>query len=401
MTKLKERIEQAAKKFETSTNNLHSFSFTLEGNPPVTYTKNLAQLRTATRTILGGSIKEETISNISDEILDLSSIMLEHLVLCSTPNGFKQAFDFKSNSLSFSQVELIKSKGGFLFPQHDKLKLCILYNSAGVIQSKNNTFVFGLKPTDSEFDDEINQMGQIKYFPPKDLTGALRFKWMQELCSALEIPMVVLVVKWFKCNLHETQERLENHLFCISAAKIIDYKEDIQDYKKSISKPLSLELISAQEAQEYLLSIKNLSSPFFTTSPLRTRLTLDSKLANQWNYNAIKADSSKALRLKKWAKEHNLCCPGCGKDFNSFSYSELHICHYLSQNYCECFPELSNYQHHPDNLYLGCYSCNSSLRDEIPTGITRKNIEANGRIGDWIRADLDGIKKIAIKNSKK
>lgn len=379
----------AAGNFQEKSAELNGNTVVLQGNLPRTLTPDSNSIQSAQESILGSKvINDRTIPPLVEQMLIHLDTLLEYLKLCSTPAGFKQAWDCKTDILSLNQIESIKSKGGNFFLQHDKVKFCRLYDPKGVVLTDNKNLVFGLRSTDSEFKDKINDLGIVEYFPPKDLTGALRFKWMQELCNALQIPMIVLIIKWYKCNLHQSQQRRENHLFCIAAAKIVHYEDDIKDYVTSISKPLSLQLINPLEAQELILSIKNLSLPFYSST---TRTNLDPELVKEWSYTNI-ANKPKGLKLKKWAKDNKICCPGCGIPLNDFNDSELSFCHFLSQNYCKSLPNLSNDVHHPDNLYLGCQSCNSSQGEEIPTGITRKNIEANGRIGDWIRKDLKGIK---------
>jgi len=50
---------------------------------------------------------------------------------------------------------------------------------------------------------------------------------------------------------------------------------------------------------------------------------------------------------------------------------------------------------HPDNLYLTCKSCNSSLGDAFPDKTFRDNIVAPefGTIGDWLRKNEEEIRK--------
>ena len=46
----------------------------------------------------------------------------------------------------------------------------------------------------------------------------------------------------------------------------------------------------------------------------------------------------------------------------------------------------------PDNLYLTCNKCNSSLSDKFPDIKLRNNIVKYGTIGDWLRSDIDAIR---------
>lgn len=257
-------LKQAAANLQTKSANLNGKKIEFQGEVVKETTVDSNSIESSIATIFGSKgINDESIKICGDEMLTHLTTFLEYLKICSLPSGFIAANNYivanKSTGvcLTLEQIESIKRKGGNIVPQYDKLKGFNMYDSHGVVLTGNKNLVFALRPINGlAYADTIDASGIVHYFPPQDLTGALRFKWMQELCATLHIPMIVLIIKWFKSSLHPTQERRENHLFCISAAKIINYQDDIKDYVKSISKPLSLQLITPSEAEHLINSVK-------------------------------------------------------------------------------------------------------------------------------------------------
>lgn len=246
-------------------------TITLQGNPEKEIDVNPDKIRCAEKSILGNPY---LVNELLNEMNDHFNLLLEYLKICSTPSGFTEAWNCENDTLTLQQAQLIKGLGGNIFPQDDRLKFCMLCNAQGVTLSDNKNLTFALKRSNSEFNDELDpKTGIINYYPPQNLTGALRFKWMQELCS-FEIPIVVLVVKWFKCNLHPSPKSHENHLFCIAPAKIVNYEEDIKDYAKSISNPLSLQLLDPLDAETLIKSVQGTSK----NTIHQLKLPLDSSL---------------------------------------------------------------------------------------------------------------------------
>ena len=67
--------------------------------------------------------------------------------------------------------------------------------------------------------------------------------------------------------------------------------------------------------------------------------------------------------------------------------------HIISQKWISCFNFLLDKRDHPDNLYLSCQKCNSSLSDNFPDSELRNEIEKMGTIGDWLRDHKESIRK--------
>jgi hypothetical protein len=65
----------------------------------------------------------------------------------------------------------------------------------------------------------------------------------------------------------------------------------------------------------------------------------------------------------------------------------------VSQEWTRSFTFLLDKKDHPDNLYLTCQQCNSSLSDNFPDIKLRKEIEERGTIGDWLRKYVSDIRK--------
>ena len=81
-------------------------------------------------------------------------------------------------------------------------------------------------------------------------------------------------------------------------------------------------------------------------------------------------------------------CPGslCNHvKFEKLKSSKIAFGHIISQDWAKSFTYLLEKKDHPDNLYLTCQSCNSSLSNKFPNEELKKKIEGVGTIGDWLR----------------
>ncbi len=119
------------------------------------------------------------------------------------------------------------------------------------------------------------------------------------------------------------------------------------------------------------------------------RKELDVQLAEGWPYEEIH-NSKKGKEIKKWYKEKGKKCPGskCGHvKFEELPDSEITFGHIIPQDWAKTFLHHLPTIHHPDNMYLTCRSCNSSLGNNFPNkqNISQEDIEKAGTIGDWLR----------------
>lgn len=64
-----------------------------------------------------------------------------------------------------------------------------------------------------------------------------------------------------------------------------------------------------------------------------------------------------------------------------------------ARNLAKAYTYMLDKVHHPDNLYLTCKSCNSSLGDTFLDRSFRDNIVKFGTIGDWLRKNEPEIRK--------
>lgn len=123
------------------------------------------------------------------------------------------------------------------------------------------------------------------------------------------------------------------------------------------------------------------------------RKLLDKKVIKEWNYKRI-TTGQKGEIIKKWAKKSGLeCIDGrkCGGvKFNSLPNKEITFGHIVPQSWAVEYPHMIETVHHPDNLYLTCKSCNSSLNSDFPDPELKNKIsKREGTIGDWLRTHLN------------
>lgn len=131
------------------------------------------------------------------------------------------------------------------------------------------------------------------------------------------------------------------------------------------------------------------------------RPALTKTLEKEWNYKSI-TRGKKSLVIKEWAKNTNQKCPDgrkCGGvRFKELSNSNIAYGHILSQDFTKTFPHLHNQVHHPDNLYLTCKSCNSSLGgNNADKELINRIKNESGTIGDWLRNYINEISSSELK----
>ena len=123
------------------------------------------------------------------------------------------------------------------------------------------------------------------------------------------------------------------------------------------------------------------------------RKDLDKGVVEEWNYKKI-TSSSKGEIIKKWAKKSGLKCidgSKCGGVlFRELPNNEITFGHIIPQSWGVEYPHMIKTIHHPDNLYLSCKSCNSSLNSNFPsTELKNKISKREGTIGDWLRTHIE------------
>ena len=125
------------------------------------------------------------------------------------------------------------------------------------------------------------------------------------------------------------------------------------------------------------------------------RVPLPEKVVEEWNYKRV-TSGKKGDIIKKWAKNSGLQCIDGGKcgsiEFSALENSKITFGHIIPQSWGKEYPHLLSSIHHPDNLYLTCQSCNSSLNSGFPDDELKKRISGKeGTIGDWLRNHLDDL----------
>ena len=122
------------------------------------------------------------------------------------------------------------------------------------------------------------------------------------------------------------------------------------------------------------------------------RKDLDDKIIKEWSYKKI-TTGSKSEIIKNWARKSGLeCIDGSkcnGVKFQDLPNNEITFGHIIPQSWGTEYPHMLKTIHHPDNLYLTCKSCNSSLNSNFPqTELKNKISKREGTIGDWLRTHI-------------
>ena len=313
-------------------------------------------------------------TNLQQHFSDLSP----WLALCSSPKAFRTAWGLRSKILSPQDAEAITNDGGQLIPVNLKSRI-LKYEEQGVLLS-DEKLLLGVRHSEGNYDDKLDELGRFTYQPPKDVSGMLRYRWSQYLSHELKIPYVLLAIMWFK---YEIDENI-NHLFVVSPVKIINQNKDISNFDESIQNPLELQLIQRVEANTIINQFKSLNSDI---QDIEIREPLDEAISREWSYDKVNS-SKKGMSIKRWAQLQSKVCPGeiCNHIFfRELETRDIAFGHIISQNWSTAFTFVNDKVHHPDNLYLTCKKCNSSLSDSFPDKNLKKEIEKTGTIGDWLR----------------
>jgi|GEM_PF-814262 len=328
-------------------------------------------------------------SETKDLLVSHYNELKSYISITSSPQAFKTAWDLKSSKINSLDLESITSLGGQIIPMNENSRV-LRYEQQGALFGQQKRFILGVRHSEGNYDDELDDLGRFSYQPPNNVSGMMRYRFLQFLSNQLNIDLILLVIMWFKYDIGDHI----NHIFLLAPAKVIDYKKDIKDFNKSLHHPINLQLIQRTEAfsKVGLLNALNLDN-----SELESRSELNLQLAREFSYDKLPSPKKGGL-IKKWAQQTNKKCPGsiCGEiAFSELALNQIAFGHIISQKWSLAFPHLQNKKDHPDNLYLTCNRCNSQLLDYFPDNQLRNRILKRGTIGDWLRSNEKNIRALS------
>jgi len=311
---------------------------------------------------------------------------------CSSPKSFRTAWSLRSEALNPWDANTIVDQGGQLIPTNTSCRIfqCI---QQGLELGKNRRLILAVRHSEGNYEDKMDDLGRFTYQPPNNVAGMLRYRWCEFLSDSMKIPYTTLAVMWFK--VHQPINEDLTHVFVVAPAKIIDYHKNLKNFGISLNRPLDLQIINRTDALSILNLIFSLNE---TDIEIETRFELSEQLAREWSYDKIN-NTEKGRKIKRWARKTGKKCPGilCKNgphiEFKDLSPSVISFGHIVSRNWAKAYTYILDKVHHPDNLYLTCRSCNSSLGDTFPDKSFRDNIVKFGTIGDWLRKNEPEIRK--------
>ncbi len=368
-------IEEFTNKVEIEIKERKYQVATPEPSEPVNVDKN--NLKNASKILFSS-----TNSHISDDII-LHFKELEKLIpFSSTPKAFHSAWELRTNNLNKFAADRLASEGAQLIPENKISNIFGIRDQQGVMLGPNKRLIMGVRHSARNYDDELDDL-RFTYQPPRTVPGMLRYRWCEFLSNNLEIPFTMLAVMWLWYSI---DDKTKIPIFIIAPAQIVNTEKNLNDFDKSLNNPLELQIVNRAEVYK---SIHRFESMQDTLTEIRFRSDLDVRLAEEWSFEEIHS-SKRGKEIKKWFKENSKKCPGskCGHvQFDEISDSEIGFGHIVPQDWAITFPHYQTILHHPDNLYLTCNKCNSSLGSNFPnkTNISQEDIEKAGTIGDWLR----------------
>ena len=381
-TQLESFLDEAVKEFnKKASNEILPNTYHAKGKPkPVKVTKN--QIKNALKKICPAGKSKILSKDLLEHFEDLEKL----IPFCSSPRSFRTAWDFRSNILNKFDADTLVNEGAQLIPNNENLRLFQSIqqgNELGI----NQRLVSFVRHSEGNYDDTLDDQGRFEYQPPADATGMLRYRWCQYLSMKLQIPFVGIAVMWFEYRINKKL----NLIFVTTPVKIIEFDQDLVDLGKSFSNPLNLKLINRTSVYNTINLIRSLSQ---THLEVKTRPELPISLAREYAFDRVNS-SQKGRKIKRWAQKRGFVCPGtlCNHvKFDQLDLRKIAFGHIVSQEWARSFTFLLDKKDHPDNLYLTCQRCNSSLGDRFPESKLRDVIEDQGTIGDWLRIDEQGIR---------
>lgn len=305
---------------------------------------------------------------------------LEKLIpFCSSPRSFRTAWDLRSEILNKFDADILVNQGAQIIP-YNKSERLFQTIQQGTQLGKNQRLLSFVRHSEGNYDDRLNDQGSFTYQPPNDATGMLRYRWSQYLSKKLEIPLMVIAVMWFSYRINNNL----NQVFVAAPARIIDFNQDLQNLNDSLHKPLTLQIVNRTDVYNFLNIINSLND---TSFEIKTRRELPDALSREWSFEKINS-SEKGKKIKRFATKRGKSCPGtlCNHvKFAQLTNRKIAFGHIISQKWIQSFNFLLDKKDHPDNLYLTCQTCNSSLSNNFPDSDLRNEIESTGTIGDWLR----------------
>ena len=372
--------------------------------------------------------KEEARMEYFNNFKNLYQIYFEECVYASTTASFIYAYTHFSGTPVVSQdLLIIKAKGGHIIPLDPRVR----NNPKPPSHQVFSNYLWGVRyyPVGSKnqvpragvstgvYEDK-SRMETIFYNPSnkpsKGPTDVVNFRFLEFLSEEL-FPnndsgvIFQLVVKLVKDKLKlkiENKSKEINEEYATSMitsyCEILTHRrwwegpinetEEIYGHKMLyplLAKPLTIEEIQTKiNLTLALLNHKDGVDPY----KVRSR-SLTSEEISKWNYKAIVGNKDKRKLLWDCISNYNIKC-GHHKDDTTTPCSginkpsDLNVGHILSQHWANAYHIFQKSVHHPDNLFLTCKNCNSSLNFGCPSRTVLQYVnEENLTIGDLLRTN--------------
>lgn len=332
--------------------------------------------------------KSDTFKN---KFIDHLHALEAFLAYSSSPNAFAQAWKFrktKISKLSLFEVQELLSRHAQLIPTIRSENLLNCGEKGMIKSSKNHSFLMGIRHSKGNYEDNLDNLGHFSYQPPADPLGMLRYRWLEMLAIKFNLPIYMFVTMWFKYEAIQSTK----HVTLICPVKITKRNN-------AFDAPLNLQLIDVNEGIERTMMIRSLDELEIQTS---VRSALNDEFVIKFNFENINSNKNLRNLLIQWAIKQGKTCPGSKCNHISFrdikNKAHIHLGHIIPQKWGGVFQFMQerNHIHHPDNLYLSCNTCNTSLSYLFPDRVLMDNILDGkfGTVGDFLRSDPGYFSKI-------
>ena len=383
----------------------------------------------------------ETISKIWKDLVEVFKIYSNEAMLCSEPIGFRDAFNrFRHKEDEISVEELIRMRrsglnyipldSSIVLPSKDRNILFkentgfdggALEKGTGglrVITEKyrhkslncfeHGQILYGTKIVRTnramgEYEDSVTAE-YIIYDPRADCSSLLRARFLEnlskEMFSKEQTGLVIQLMKKIKIR-SKVPNRVDEIkiMYIMALCEVIPLDrvpttllgELENKYIHELNYPYVLRPLEPIEASNHLIALINLDKERKSDDDddfaLDQRPALKPSIASEWNYPIT---GKRRKMIEKYIEENVVTCSHvCGdtsEECQTSLHKNLHIGHIFSQKWCNTYLIFQESKNHPDNLYLSCKSCNSTLSEGCPSKEMLRSINKNQlTIGDLIR----------------
>lgn len=353
-----------------------------------------------------------------NNIREMANVYFDETIISSSPQSFLHAYkNFSGVDLSTLDLALLKNMGANILPMDPTLRNNppsgshhVFRNLLGGIRyfpMNVKVSIMRACVSTGKYQDKT-QMDSLFYDTAVGVNSGpksvIHYRFFEFLSDGLfrddETGLLIqLVVKLQNKTGHSVEEYSTAMIASFCEIQPIStwwdelVKTELVIYGHKMLFPMLLKPLGENDARTKINLIRAIADHSDDDDPydVRTRL-LTPEEVRKWSYTSINEPQRKML----WdcIITHGIKCGHHDDSRISItcrginSMGDMHVGHILSQKWSKSYQVFSESVHHPDNLYLSCKSCNSSLSYGGPSRDVLQYLNENFlTIGDLLRTN--------------